>query len=66
MQDVIVREQALREVERAQERFLALWAVECFWDQERALDRAVEDVQRFSSGVTSDNCGLTGGFGLDD
>jgi hypothetical protein len=37
----------LRTVQAAQERFLAMFALECIWDQSRPYDRLAHDLQSF-------------------
>ena len=67
MDDPFELAEKLCRVERARERFLAMWAVECFLDQPEALDRAVADVQRVGeTGATSDDPALSGRRALDD
>ena len=37
----------LRTVQEAQDRFLAMFALECIWDQPRPYDRLANDLQSF-------------------
>jgi hypothetical protein len=46
MHDLVGIAQRLRQVKKAHEHFLALWALECFWNQPRALERAWRDIDR--------------------
>ena len=44
MQDLAGIAHRLRQVKKAHEHFLALWALECFWNQPKALERAWRDI----------------------
>ena len=46
MQKLAETAERLRNVRRAHERFLAVWAVECIWDQPKPLDRVRDDIER--------------------
>jgi hypothetical protein len=50
MNNLTATAERLRAVKTAQERFLAMWALECIWSQSRPYERLARDLAALDGG----------------
>lgn len=54
MKNLSATAEGLRAAQRAQEHFLAMFALECIWDQPRPYDRLAQDLAAIDGSAESD------------
>lgn len=54
MKNLSATAERLRAAQKAQEHFLAMFALECIWDQSRPYDRLAQDLAAIDGSIESD------------
>lgn len=62
MKNLSATAERLRAIRKAQEHFLAMFALECIWDQSRPYDRLARDLAAIDGSIDTD-CPFTGRLG---